>query len=87
MLQTLRAVQEKLVHRHRSRGDQSMAKQEYAATYKFGKTTVHIVAPEQLSQEEHEKRVREFHLAGWAIWNNLSVEQRLSINEAAAGKE
>ncbi|WP_211274646.1 hypothetical protein [Anaerobacillus arseniciselenatis] len=87
MLQTLRAVQEKFQHRHRSRGDQSMAEQKYAATYQLGKTTVHVVAPEPMSKEEHEQRVREFHLAGWAIWNALPVEQRLSINETAAGKE
>lgn len=64
-----------------------MSEEKYAATYQFGNTTVHVVAPEPMSKEEHEQRVREFHLAGWSIWNNLSIEQRLSINEAAAGKE
>ncbi|OIJ22499.1 hypothetical protein BKP45_05000 [Anaerobacillus alkalidiazotrophicus] len=83
----MRAVQQAFEHRHKLRGDQSMSDQKYAATYQFGKTKVHIVAPEPVSKEEHEQRVREFHLAGWAIWNSLPVEKRLSINEAAAGEE
>lgn len=53
---------------------------KYAATYKFGKTTVHVVAPPPMSAEEKQKRIREFHLAGWAAWNSLSVEERLKIN-------
>lgn len=47
---------------------------EYDATYKFGKfgnSTVHVVAPEPKSQEEIDKILKEFHLAGWAIWEEI----------------
>ncbi|MBU8905564.1 hypothetical protein [Desertibacillus haloalkaliphilus] len=68
------------------RGDQQMEEKKYDATYKLGKTTVHVVAPEPMSEEERYKRVREFHLAGWSIWNDLSTEKKLELNkEATAG--
>ena len=36
--------------------------QKYAATYKFGKTTVHVVAPPPMTEEEKEKRLHELLL-------------------------
>lgn len=53
---------------------------KYAATYKFGKTTVNIVAPPPMSEAEKEKVLREIHFAAWTAWNSLSVEERLKIN-------
>ncbi len=55
---------------------------KYAATYRFpgSKTTVHIVAPLPMTDNEKEKRHREFHLTGLAAWNSLSDEERLKIN-------
>ena len=43
---------------------------EYDATYKYGNTTVHIVAPPPMTQEEIEKILDNFHMAGWAIWKD-----------------
>lgn len=55
-------------------------KPEYAAAYKFGKTTVYVVAPPPMTEEEKEKRLHEFHRAGWAAWNSLPIEERRKIN-------
>lgn len=60
---------------------------KYDATYKLGNTTVHIVAPAPMSEEEKEKRVQEFYLAGWSAWNSLPVEERLRINKRHEEKE
>lgn len=73
-------------HQHiDNRGDG--VEQKYAATYKFGKTTVHIVAPPPMSEEAKEEILREYDRAFWAAWNSLPVEERLRINaECKAGK-
>lgn len=55
-------------------------RRKYDATYKLGNTTVHVVAPPLISEEEKERRLREYYLAGWSAWNSLSVEERLRIN-------
>lgn len=65
------------------RGDTSMSDQNYAMTKKYGNTTVHFVAPSPLTHEEEEKILNEFHYAGWAIWNSLSTEEKLQINNDA----
>lgn len=67
------------VHTHSSRRDAAM---EYDATYKIGKTTVHVVAPKGMSEEEKQRILAEFHKAGWAIWNSLPLEKREEINKA-----
>ena len=54
--------------------------EQYAATYKFGKATVHVVAPPPMTEEEKDKRLNEFHQAAWNIWNSLPVETRLKMN-------
>lgn len=69
-----------------SRGD-SMTEQKYDATYKLGKTTVHVVGPGELSQEELDRRLKAYHLAGWSAWNSLTTEQKIAANEAAASKD
>ena len=62
--------------------------QEYAATYKggkFGKTIVHIVAP-QITAEENQRRWEEVMQAAWNCWNSLTTEEQLRINaECDAG--
>lgn len=84
-MQIARAVQQVLPHKHSLRGD-SMEK-KYDATYHFGKTVVHVIAPKNVDEAEQEKRLRDFHLAGWAIWNSLPREKQLEINneEKTAG--
>ena len=77
-MQSFRAVHIDQPHRHSSRGDHVEPK--YAATYKFGKTTVHVVAPPPMTEEEKEKRLHEFHQAAWAAWNSLPVDTRLKLN-------
>ncbi|MGJ0847472.1 hypothetical protein ACR77J_12345 [Tissierella praeacuta] len=54
-----------------------MKKEKYDATYKFGNTTVHVVAPPPMTDEEKNKILDEFHQAGYEIWKNLSVEEKL----------
>lgn len=56
--------------------------EKYDATYhsKAGDSIVHVVAPGPMSEEELEKRIREFHHAGWKAWNSLSIQKRLLLN-------
>jgi hypothetical protein len=56
---------------------------KYAATYKFGNTTVNIVEPPPISEEEKQKIIHDFHLAGWAAWNSLTREEQLALNAEA----
>ena len=56
---------------------------EYAVTYKFGKTTVHVVAPPPMTEEEIEEVLRDFHLAGWTAWKTLSRKEQLALNAEA----
>jgi hypothetical protein len=60
---------------------------KYDATYQLGNTTVHIVAPPPLTEEEKAKRIREYYIAGWNAWNSLPVEERLRINAEYEKKE
>jgi len=45
--------------------------QAYDATYHFGNTVVHIIAPKPKTPEEIEKIIEEHHKVGWEIWNDL----------------
>ncbi|QEK12121.1 cell division protein FtsZ [Crassaminicella thermophila] len=47
--------------------------EKYAKTYKFGNTTVKIVAPPPKKKEEIEKILVEYHQAGWDIIEELLV--------------
>ena len=49
--------------------------EKYDATYKFGNTTVHVVAPPPMSEEEKQKILKEFHQAGWEIWQSILEEE------------
>ncbi|PFU37825.1 cell division protein FtsZ [Bacillus cereus] len=44
-----------------------MTEEKYAATYQFGKTTVHVVSPSFKSKGEIEKVNRNIHAAAWKI--------------------
>lgn len=53
------------------RGDYMEGQKSYDATYKFGKTTVHIVAPKPMSNEKKEKIIHDMHMAGWTIVDEI----------------
>lgn len=69
------------------RGECMEEKVEYAATYKFGNTTVNVVAPPPKSEEEIKRILKNFHQAGWNIWNSLSIEEKNQINKEAMAKK
>jgi len=48
---------------------------KYDATYKHGKTIVHVVAPKLMSEDEKKKVTRDMHMAGWAIVDEI-IESR-----------
>ncbi len=48
--------------------------EKYAATYKLGNSTIHIVFPPPMTQEQKEQVIRDMHLAGWAIIKKLMEE-------------
>ena len=71
-----RVVLDDFQHRHQVRGDVSMEeKQKYAATYQMGNTVVHVVAPPPMSEEEKNDILKKFHLAGWAIIEELEQKK------------
>lgn len=55
--------------------------QTYDATYYFGNTVVHIVAPDPKTSEEIEKILEEHHKVGWEIWNDLLKKERNKTNK------
>lgn len=67
-----------------NRGDR--VERKYDATYHFGKTVVHIVAPPPMTDEAKEKILRELQLVEWKVWNKFSVEKRLRLNEEWAAE-
>jgi hypothetical protein len=60
-------VPHKKPHIHGARGDPM----EYAKTQMIGNTTVHIIAPPPMTEEEKERILDDFHKAGWAIIDEL----------------
>lgn len=48
----------------------------YDATYFFGDSIVHIVAPKFRTPEEIEKILEKHHKIGWEIWNELLEEKK-----------
>jgi hypothetical protein len=70
------------------RGDVKVVKNiDISATYKVGNTIIHIVGPQNLSEEETHKRQREFDSAGWIAWNALPVDERIKINQEYSKKQ
>ncbi|MDK2918473.1 MAG: hypothetical protein PWQ37_1206 [Candidatus Petromonas sp.] len=45
--------------------------ENYDATYYFGNSIVHIVAPKFKTPEEIEQILQEHHKAGWDIWKEI----------------
>lgn len=66
-MQPVQAKQHRL-----NRGD-SMKK--YDETLQLGKTTVHIVYPEPMSDETLEQRIKTFCLAAWEILGSGSEQE------------
>lgn len=66
---TNRVVQSTSPHRI-LRGDH-MGERKYDATYKYGNTTVHVVAPKSMSDEDKEQIIHGMHIAGWAIIDEI----------------
>jgi hypothetical protein len=50
---------------------EGIAMEEYDATYQIGNTTVHIVAPKNMTQEQVDQVVANMHKAGWKIIHEL----------------
>ena len=57
-------------HRDSSRGDPM-----YDKTYKFGNTTVHVVSPPLMTDEELEQIEKEIHETAWAILERIEREK------------
>ncbi len=53
---------------------------KYAATYKVGNATVHVVAPKPQTEEEKVKIIKEYQRHFLKGWNALPEERRLEIN-------
>lgn len=67
-------------HKHiesTSRGDTMSQQEEYAATYEFGKTKVHVVAPEPKAQKDIDKILQAYYKAGWAIIKEMQVKENI----------
>lgn len=64
-----------------------MESKKYDATYKFGNTLVHVVAPSPMTEEEKNRILKEYEQAGWDIWKSLSIEEQIQINKEAARRE
>lgn len=60
-----------------SRGDTMSQQEEYAATYEFGKTKVHVVAPEPKLQKDIDKIRQAYYKAGWAIIKEIQVKENV----------
>ncbi len=54
-----------------------MEKEKYDATYKIENTTVHVVAPPPMTNEEKERILDEFHQAGYKIWQKICTEEKV----------
>lgn len=66
-------------HPHRmSRGDPMGEKILLSNT---GKTTVYIVPPPPKSKEEIDRVIADLYKIGWRVWNKLSVEDQIRLNE------
>lgn len=80
MPSTNMAVPTEPSHKHiksTSRGDTMSQQGEYAATYEFGKTKVHVVAPEPKSQKDIAKIRQAYYKAGWAIIKEIQVKENI----------
>jgi hypothetical protein len=80
MSQIEQFVQHEMSHKHiptQKKGVGSMStknskNEKYAATYHFGNTVVHVVAPPPMTPEEKQKKVAAFYEAAWQIVLSLN---------------
>ena len=54
---------------------------EFAATFQFGKTKVHIIGPENVSDEEKQQILNEIQLIGWKIIQDRITKQMTENDE------
>lgn len=54
---------------------------EISETYKYGNTTVHIVAPQEMTEQEKKRRILEMNKAFSNAWSSLSEEKKMKIND------
>lgn len=59
-------------------GDESV---KYDKTLKLGKTIIHIVNPPQMTPEEIEQVLKDYHAAGWAIIDELAENEDQLVNK------
>ena len=48
--------------------------EQYDATYQFGNTTVHIVAP-KITEEENQRRLDEIQRVAWVLWEGIAAKE------------
>ena len=53
----------------------------YDATYYFGNTVVHVVAPDPKTPEEIERIIEEHHRVGWEIWKELLKQEKNKLKD------
>ena len=63
-------------HRDHVRGDPNM---EYDKTYKFGQTTVHVVAPPQMTDQELEQIEKKIHQTAWEILERIQEKEENNV--------
>lgn len=51
-----------------------VAKARYDATYQFGNTTVHVVAP-KITEEENQRRLDEIQRVAWVLWEGIAAKE------------
>ena len=54
---------------------------KYDKTLKIGKTIIHIINPPQMTPEEIEQVLKDYHAAGWAIIDELAENGDQLTNE------
>ena len=62
---------------------EDMVEKKYDATYQVGNSTVHVVSPGALSEEETSYRKKQVRKAFINAWKSLSPEKQKEINEKA----
>jgi hypothetical protein len=78
MIAIPRDVHSLQMHTHSVRGDASMENEKYAETYKLGNTIIHVVEPKGVTEEQVQRVLREFHLVGWSILEEMQEKQKQS---------
>lgn len=51
----------------------------YDKTYKFGQTTVHVVAPPQMTDQELEQIEKKIHQTAWAILERIQEKEENNV--------